>query len=58
MAELYRRQNDSVGMLYHYRVSLQREPHSLPINRVLLRMKTSGAELLARDDIPEPSPLQ
>jgi Tfp pilus assembly protein PilF len=58
IAELYRRRNDSNGMLYHYRLSLLREPNSLPINRVLLRMKYSGQELLAREDLTPPPPLQ
>jgi tetratricopeptide (TPR) repeat protein len=58
IAELYRRRNDSNGMLYHYRLSLQREPYSLSINRVLQRMKSSGAELLAREDLVPPPPLQ
>jgi tetratricopeptide (TPR) repeat protein len=56
LAEFYRRQNDVTSMLYYYRRSLLREPHSIPITRVLRRMKIDREQLLADDAIPAPPP--
>lgn len=56
IGELYKRQNKPEAMLYHYREALKRDPHNIPIHRLLVRAKSSPEELLADESIPAPPP--
>lgn len=56
IGELYMRRNDQMAMLYHFREALERDPHNVPIHRVLVRGGSSPEELLANETIPPPPP--
>jgi len=58
LGDLYLRRDDLMGMTYHYRLALLRDPHNTPINRFLTRARFTPEDLISEENLPPPPPLK